>query len=198
MKKFLLAVMAVFLMAQTAMAAININVSGSSCEFISSDTIRLRFISTDIPGYSSIWADFKWDPNIYHFVPTNASSDTLSVVGDWTFTVDYGCNSTTDNLYLTLNSDSTINCTPTSAYDSSCKSYVSGGATGTWTLSGNVLTLYISDIRSDEVAKNSKITGDISATVSNNAILDGKMYSKSSTTYDYTKLYGCFTANRSK
>lgn len=199
MRKFRFAAFFVLLMLTSGLSegAININVSSSSCEIIDSDTVRVRFMGTDIQGYSSIWVDFNWDPNTYNFTPANAGTDTLSVVGDWMFTVDDGCNSVTSTIYLRLNSDKTIECTPTSAYDSSCKGhYSSENATGTWILSGSTLSVYISTIYTSQIYSNSKITGTLNGTVNNNGILDGKMYKKSSTTYDYTSLYGCFTGNR--
>lgn len=196
MKRFLLLVVSFLSFAVSAWGSpLSIDVTASTCEIESSDTIRVRYISIPSMGVTA-WADFKWDGNSYMFVPVNANYDTLSVVGDWTFTVDSGCNSGTNSLYLRLNSDHTITCTPTSAYDSSCKNYSSGDSTGTWNLSGSTLDIYITTINSGEVYDNSKLTGTLNGTVSYNGILDGKMYKKDSTTYDYTNLYGCFSATR--
>lgn len=194
MKKVLMLVLSIFLFAGVASAGLDIDVTGSSCEIVSSDTIRVRQMS--VTGYGNYYVDFKWNNTTFNFAPVNASTDTLSVVGDWMFTVDNGCNSGTRTIYLRLNSDKTIECTPVSAYDSSCKNYSSDYATGTWILSGSTLEIFISTISTGEMYSNSKITGTLNASVNNNGILDGKMYNKSSTTYDYTSLYGCFTGNR--
>lgn len=198
MKRFLLLVVSFLSFAASAWGSpLSIDVTASSCEIESSDTIRVRYISIPSMGVTA-WADFKWDGNSYMFVPVNANYDTLSVVGDWMFTVDNKCDSSTNSLYLRLNSDHTITCTPTSAYDSSCKTNpdYSGHLSGTWSLSGSTLVLYITDSGYYQLYSDTKLTGTLNGTVSYNGILDGKMYKKDSTTYDYTSLFGCFSATR--
>lgn len=70
MKKILVALSIVFIMAGVCNAYLPIDISGSQYETKSTDTMRVRNVT--VPGFAGkYWLDFQWSPSSLVFVPVN-------------------------------------------------------------------------------------------------------------------------------